>query len=1752
LFSKQEVASMVTIKENAPLKSKSGGGYHFEHKVGAYFLTYLLANKNFDRPFGEITRIDFQMRGDHFQIDDLCITFNLLGQNKRIFLSAKSNSQFTKNGAPKDFVDAAWIDFTGFDGSKFDKDKDILGLACAPFGHDNEAAIYELLQLASSQDSKDLNTRLPTIKYTSDTVRTFFASFKCPKEIAEQKNITDDHVGDFLKHVKVFTFDFERDPSEKENIGIANCQSVLSSGSQVEAEKLWIDLIELSSQEDEKNGYIDLKVLLDRFRQKYNLKNYPIYEQDLKNIDDVSKNFINAIPDKIGGKLSLPRDKQISKIQSTAKKISLVLGISGSGKSVVAKRIAEQKRVDRKLIWFDAGWFNDQSISQLESNWRLTHSISELFTNISDSECWVIIDGLDRIVTENGFNQLFQIINLCNIQDESTPWKIIFTCQTEEWNNRIQIQFFRHDIDPADWNITDIELFDDDEIKQITKEFPSLGAILKHPHLKSLLSRPKIIDLLASYGAPDASKWVGESDLIKWFWTNEVTNQHNGIAKSSFLQRIAEIQAEKWQSSIPVEEISPSDLTLFDDLKRNGICNINQNRIQFSHDLYGDWSRQQCLISHISDVEIFLKPRYDSPLWHRGIRLFGLHLLEQYPDPTEFLKVFFSIQKEKNEFTTIHDLLLESIIFATNPQPILEKLWPEFKKGNGILLKRFLNRFLIVAAIPNRQLLILGKIMGLSENQAALIDRIPVPQYWIPILQFIIQNKEDFEKIAPEFVVDIAKSWLKYTPEKSYYRYEIADLALTIAEKIKKNNSRWHYDNKETAKKAYSAALTAIDEDPKRVADLLLSLSGKGEIDPSEEITDQVIPSKLGEYIDKVLPPWPDGPYKRVDDLFQRMCIQENELVPIIMKNPELAKEILLGLIIEEPRRVNPHFANDYHERELGLKDFQSVIPALPPNGPFLIFLYKHPIQGIDLITRIVDFATERYIENKKKFEKRYPEEGIDGFLESDSVNEVEILISGSPKILKGDHKVYYWYRDSAVSYCPTILSSMLMAVEKFLYKKIDEKESIDIYIQKIFENANSVAILGVLTSVGKNKLSLFKGPLFNLFSAFEIYQWETIFNERSLSVMTIRILDERTWKQHSKWHSMPHRKIPFYSIAGTLFLNDSDVRSAFAPYRQRWEKRLAAMNSDSQDYLFLYRLIQQMRFENYTTKVFNGEEKWFFNEPEELKRLLKNSEKEYLKSQEGIPELNFLIFCSKALKEGVPLDQGRLEEIWNFIQKLAHSTNPNSDASRPFRDEDVIAGGIAVLFVLGNGWLQENPGKKRWCIEQVLNFVSNPPPFGPFDSTRSVNDMGWDSFCAWAAPYIWADNPKSTKNREMVFSLTISPHYKTIEILFDSSFKIRASIRNEFYQLVHLTIINSLSRTFCHFCISDPNIQKTHADFGSWINQEFGSFIDGKLSSDIPSILKIIEKIGTFDPPKDFGGRKWNAPEFHDREVLKSSFQWLSSLNPALDDNERECWINLIKNINAYEIYSIRENARPKNDSDIPDDFDSWYFLVAATFITEMRDPQQSREIWQPFLDFEISSDYWTKDFLSSWFIRLYSCLKTPESFLHEWQNMIEYALSSAQWNYSISKNHAIEEGWCQLIGIEREFPDQWSLELKEIVTTMNVFYEKWARYNLSHFHCLKNFTHFLTRPASSNIRLPALKWLEQYGNSLHSDQFWKDRKQNEKLAELLNLCWENDRQSLTTDVEIFNTFKRLLKGLTDHQIPLAMEMTEKIRSNL
>ena len=85
--------------------AKQTGGFVFEDKVTAYFLSHLLLRKFPLQPeLGLIEQVDFQVRPLGWLFDDLLLTMNDRRVSHKIAVSAKSNRQITMNGFPEDIL----------------------------------------------------------------------------------------------------------------------------------------------------------------------------------------------------------------------------------------------------------------------------------------------------------------------------------------------------------------------------------------------------------------------------------------------------------------------------------------------------------------------------------------------------------------------------------------------------------------------------------------------------------------------------------------------------------------------------------------------------------------------------------------------------------------------------------------------------------------------------------------------------------------------------------------------------------------------------------------------------------------------------------------------------------------------------------------------------------------------------------------------------------------------------------------------------------------------------------------------------------------------------------------------------------------------------------------------------------------------------------------------------------------------------------------------------------------------------------------------------------------------------------------------------------------------------------------------------------------------------------------------------------------------------------------------------------------
>jgi hypothetical protein len=239
--------------------------------------------------------------------------------------------------------------------------------------------------------------------------------------------------------------------------------------------------------------------------------------------------------------------------------------------------------------------------------------------------------------------------------------------------------------------------------------------------------------------------------------------------------------------------------------------------------------------------------------------------------------------------------------------------------------------------------------------------------------------------------------------------------------------------------------------------------------------------------------PWPDGPRNRVDHEFVEACLDGNSYGAFAKANPDEALEVLLAVRIEEPQ--HEQYGTSMRE-ELGRNYWQQGDPPMWFRGPFFALLTAAPDHGLSFVIRLANFATER-----------------------DERDEVHTLkIGGKKKSWRGDANVFAWHYDGHLTN-GSILQCALMALEKWLYDRIDAGEDITPAVTRITKESTSLALAGLLLMIGKKKPGLLTGPLAPLLEDWVLVEWD-------LQLTTQRAMNYRGFvywalsrKKQSKWH---------------------------------------------------------------------------------------------------------------------------------------------------------------------------------------------------------------------------------------------------------------------------------------------------------------------------------------------------------------------------------------------------------------------------------------------------------------------------------------------------------------------------------------------------------------------------------------------------------------------------------------------------------
>lgn len=1754
----------------APPKNTGGGGFVFEDDVCAWLLAAMLVGEPvFGVDSGPPVRLDFQTRPDGWLLDDVLVTTAVGAARHRFALSVKSSAQVTATSAPSDFVAAAWEQWLHVGSAVFDASLDFIGLVTAPLSGAAASAVSGLTEKARENDPALFPARLATPQWANADERALFASFACPASVGQA--MAED-TARLLQRTRFIQHDFGAIASESESRALELCRRAVRSQTAVDAQILWSILRELANELRPKAGSITLNGLIERLRSRVALADYPDYARDWATLDARSRREAALVRDSIADRVRLPRSEQVAAvIQSIASNAQVaLLGPSGVGKSALAKAAFEQRlSKGQRTLWVDASSL-DRAVDfgAFEASLQLQHPLAELLASEPSRDPIAIIDGLDRLYADHSFRAVASLLRDLNSGAEATRWRVLAVCQSQEWPRVIE-GLQRAGSPRPSWHVQEATALRPADLAPVREAVPTLGRLLLQPRVGSLLTNLKLLDLvvrrLDGGTEIDASAWVGESSVAEWFWSAEIERGSDRLSRGQFARGLAQAQADQLTASVPVDTLDPGSLNAAQSLAADQLLvQVPGDRLAFAHDLYGDWARLRLLLNHRADLALFLRERHESPLWHRAIRLLGIHLLERENGLAEWRGLMFSF--DAGNLTVIRDLLLEAPAFAMNAGQLLESIFPDLVARDGLLLRRLLTRFLVFATVPNEAMQAIARNIGMDANAARASFRRPHWPYWLDVLAVLHRHGSDVVKAAPCETARIVEMWLESVPPGSIRRREAAELALMLGQRGVDTRNDWRgRDEHDDRRRFYKCALLAATERPDEVAQIarLAAERVPRPAEAVEEPTSRRRPRSIfGPGI--MRGPWPDGPLARVDDDFQHVILESPSIQHLYRERPAVAREVILATLIEAPHEV--HWGGGrMGDRELGLAHL-NWHPSMFTQGPFLLCLCANFVEGLELIMRLVDFATERSNEDAADELKEWRARAVaDGRSEAEIEEAVKdaprqrlVLYDGSKELsFTGDAGSYGWSAGVTLpeGYSPlppSAVASALMALEQYFYQRLESGQDVADEVAATFARSRCVAPLGALVDVGKRKMALFDGPLRPLLSAPELYAWDIrrTVHGRSHLMIGAFMQGQEFIKLAQEFHGLEHRKRDLRHVATERLLKKKEMQTFFSSVRDWWKKRQAAgeqlVDMAGQLDLWLDPANYEMREDpTHGHVVVNVA----------LERVQAERATEHQAINDRMLVTGFPIRCRTLLDERQVQTDAQLDELWQGwtrIRELAKRGPELPGSEERFGDEHVnaIMGGIAV-FLWHNEWL-DREAHRRPEVEAALESIlsGEPPERHGFRSEHDVSTWTWDCFAADSAAMLWARQPQDARWRRLVAEMVFADKYATVRLLFMRCAERRAALGDEFARLRRLVldwahvrervyVLRSLEHAVPQ--VDEHVRERLEHVVEDWMEQSIASFVGGSLAS-LPLVNRF-EEGSRFAEIDALRRRSLDVPpmDFH---LVRCSHEWLPLPDEAQSTEERAGIVEFWRV--ALEVVAARPRADlQRRDHQYPEEDEAWVLENVAALVLQLRPAENPELFWAAIIDLHSEAHDWPERFLNALHRRALSSDPTPPTYAPLIREIAQRAFSDVngerRWPW-------YEEVWDALLGVDRWVSELWADRHADHVLLIWDVISLWMEKAPQEGRRLGNFARWLSKPAAASIRLRVLPWFLRQLHVGEQGPRRRDDEGDDNLVKLLNVVWDQHQSALRASSESFAAFRGLLARLVERQNSLALELQGRI----
>ena len=1759
----------------APTKATGGGGYTFADKVAAGFLVQLLTRAFPTEPdFGFSAKVHFEARDAGQILDDLLLVLKRGTEATKCAISVKSNRQLTKAGFNDDFVRDVWEQWNGADGSAFNRETDLLGLIVGVIDSPTLEEWRGLKKQDFATTPERMLQRLSDSHQSSATQRAIFESLRRPVNGVSPEPL---ETARLASRIWVLPF---TDTEEGEYIN--RCAEIVLDGSLEEGAKLWSRLLQLSAENRGTGGYFDLPKLVRSLRPDFELRDYPDFEADWKRIEAVSTDNAKRVRSVIGKDIELARASEIETISTeiAQHEILVIAGESGSGKSALVSRLTVPGGPFKRMLWLTAEQMSRASHAEIAHVFNLRHNIPELIRDSTLRGCVLVIDGFEKFEYD-ARRRALELIGA--VKDEGfIGWKLIITCQPQAWESTQDALI--------EAGITEIRRVDFEKpsakaIYDAIPHLPEIRALLMRSHLQPILRNLVILDWvlraeIAKRLSDSSRAWIGETDLINWIWERWIGNGATRIARDALLRTLGLREGERLSGAVHVDTIERDQLPLLGTLAQEGLIRENLPSVQFPHDLMGDWARFRALMFAQEDAVLKIKEVAQIPRWGRAIRLYAQGLAERGDGLIAWKTVTAQLAGDDAETQLANDIFLDGLLFAANSESLLEQVWPHLIADNGLIFQRLLKRLQHAASVPDVRLR--GLVDPKYAEQSEAWFRIPHPAYWYPALCALSRHSKEIATQALLLAAEVCALWLRAMPVGMPGRHEAGLIAIELAKETQGLIAEGrHFRDKD--KTVYEALLSAAPEFPDEVTQIALELCARRDVPQhaieraieaqerearmqeewrknhpeSEKKRHIPAPHAMLSYPKGPLrPPDPDGPFEEVSDGFRFAVLETPALDGLIAVRPEVAREVLLAVCIDEPQPSDPYRDSFSLVGRHGLADWPHGYPAFYWKGPFLKFLQVAPEQALDTILRLVNYTTRRWLED-----------GVGPHLTQEERRKygLEFAFDGKSVYWIGDANVYGWHR--SMSLHSATVECALMALEKWLYDEIEGGRRITQWVHSIFAHAESLAFAGVLVSVGLRYPALFTRELQPLLGNFHLYEAQlnwALQEAQEVWKIALSWQAQPAIKWGVEWHRMPHRRFILRDIAPSLMLEDEETKKYLSGRAAEWAKRTTDNDKDRENLKFF---LARFDPENYTqTPQLDGNVLITMSWPPELEAIATASRE---KNELNMVSLTLASRARAYLSGENALEIKDLSGFASQVQRLAKWRVAGGDLLHEQYRVNSLAGGIAVLVVLHRDWLAQNPEIEKWCLDSLkeLKHVEAPE----FDSPVSPLDHTAESFLGESGVALLQESSEEWVLR-LAFEGVTGFYYNSTFRTIWRAYLLRDQIGEKFGELVNVVVFWSALR---RGATRESGYQANRALLRKYKATLFRRYVAGKLRGALTPLRKaeilgrsVLERvsrrlISSGERRVNEAMRASRRERSRDRkldrdlpdidfEVLQKGFGFLwAMVRPPLPGEE----LTLRHYIRELFDLEMRTFPRARADEEnyeiqgTPNPFDSWVMARVAEFIASANSVEVARQFYRPIVELGPPGRYWVDDFLQAW-IRDGLQLSTDlVAFAKIWEDMVRYTMTLPAWQPSPSGRWSRAESLAvDLVGLhDAAATVLGQVKYRGVVSAMTSVFEDWAGSWLKHASAAGWFAHFLPTESGQVLLPMGIKQLAGVVSSFEEHD-WHDHGLGGQFSHALAACWKHKQHEVESQPELRKAFLSVLTELCVRQIPEALHFRNKV----